>query len=66
MTAFWQPVSDSALIEKMIAGDEAALSTMYDRYAPMLFGVLMRILRDEQAAEDGDQQTDESEMGLHG
>ena len=52
MTAFWQPVSDSALIEKMIAGDEAALSTMYDRYAPMLFGVLMRILRDEQAAEE--------------
>ena len=52
MTAFMQPVSDSALIEKMIAGDEAALSTMYDRYSPMLFGVLMRILRDEQAAEE--------------
>lgn len=52
MTALQQPISDSALIEKMMAGDEGALSTVYDRYSAMLFGMLMRILRDEQAAEE--------------
>jgi len=36
----------------MMAGDEAALSTLYDRYSTMLFGMLMRILRDQQAAEE--------------
>jgi RNA polymerase sigma-70 factor (ECF subfamily) len=36
----------------MMAGDEAALSTLYDRYSAMLFGMLMRILRDQQAAEE--------------
>ena len=35
-----------------MAGDEAALSTLYDRYSAMLFGMLMRILRDQQAAEE--------------
>ncbi|MGD0738903.1 MAG: sigma-70 family RNA polymerase sigma factor [Terracidiphilus sp.] len=52
MTAQPQPVPDSALIERMMAGDEAALSTLYDRYSAMLFGMLMRILRDQQAAEE--------------
>lgn len=45
-------VSDSALIEKMMAGDESALSILYDRYSPMLFGMLSRILQDRLAAED--------------
>jgi RNA polymerase sigma-70 factor (ECF subfamily) len=52
MTAQAQQVPDSALIEKMMAGDEAALSTLYDRYSPMLFGMLTRILNDRQAAEE--------------
>jgi len=52
VTAQPQPVPDSALIERMMAGDEAALSTLYDRYSAMLFGMLMRILRDQQAAEE--------------
>jgi RNA polymerase sigma-70 factor, ECF subfamily len=47
-----QPVADSVLIEKMMAGEETALSTIYDRYSPMLYGVLMRILHDQQAAEE--------------
>jgi RNA polymerase sigma-70 factor, ECF subfamily len=47
-----QPVTDSALIEKMMTGDEAALSALYDRYAPMLFGMLSRVLKDQQAAEE--------------
>lgn len=52
MTALLQPVPDSALIERMMAGDEQALATLYDRYAGMLFGMLMRILKDTQLAEE--------------
>jgi RNA polymerase sigma-70 factor, ECF subfamily len=52
MTASLQQAPDSALIEKMMAGDEAALSALYDRYAPMLFGMLKRVLNDQQAAEE--------------
>jgi RNA polymerase sigma-70 factor (ECF subfamily) len=36
----------------MMAGDESALSAIYDRYSGMLFGVLTRILDDRQAAEE--------------
>jgi len=52
MTALLQPIPDSALIERMMAGDEQALATLYDRYAGMLFGMLMRILKDTQLAEE--------------
>src|SRR6202050_5371273 len=47
-----QQLPDSALIEKMMAGDEQALATIYDRYSAMLFGMLSRILQDRQAAEE--------------
>jgi RNA polymerase sigma-70 factor (ECF subfamily) len=36
----------------MMAGDEAALSAIYDRYSAMLFAMLMRVLNDRQAAEE--------------
>ena len=52
VTAPTQPVPDSVLMERMLSGDEAALSTIYDRYSAMLFGALLRILRDQQAAEE--------------
>ena len=52
MTAPMQPNPDSLLIERTMTGDEAALSIIYDRYSAMLFGMLMRILRDKQAAEE--------------
>ena len=52
MTATMQPAPDSALVDRMRTGDEAALSTLYDRYSAMLFGMLTRILRDQQAAEE--------------
>jgi RNA polymerase sigma-70 factor (ECF subfamily) len=39
-------------MDRMRTGDEAALSTLYDRYSAMLFGMLMRILRDPQVAEE--------------
>jgi RNA polymerase sigma-70 factor (ECF subfamily) len=44
--------SDAALIERIVARDETALSALYDRYAGMLSSVLNRILRDTQAAEE--------------
>lgn len=52
MTARLQPDHDAALMEKVMAGDESAFATLYDRYSPMLFGMLMRILQDSQAAEE--------------
>ena len=47
-----QPPSDAVLVEKVLQRDEAALATLYDRYATMLSSVLNRILRDTQAAEE--------------
>lgn len=44
--------TDAALMEKIVARDEAALAAVYDRYAGMLSSVLNRILRDSQAAEE--------------
>ena len=52
MTASLQHASDSALIERVIAGDESALSTIFDRYSAMLFGMLLRILDDRGSAEE--------------
>ena len=43
VTATMQPAPDSALMDRMRTGDEAALSTLYDRYSAMLFGMLTRI-----------------------
>jgi RNA polymerase sigma-70 factor, ECF subfamily len=47
-----QHAPDSALVEHMKAGDERALAALYDRYSGMLFAMLLRILRDRQAAEE--------------
>jgi RNA polymerase sigma-70 factor, ECF subfamily len=44
--------SDQALVARLVAGDEAALSALYDRYSGMLYALLMRILRDAQSAEE--------------
>jgi RNA polymerase sigma-70 factor (ECF subfamily) len=52
VTAPLQTPSDSVLIEKVMAGDEAAFSIIYDRYSSMMFGMLMRVLRDHQAAQE--------------
>jgi RNA polymerase sigma-70 factor (ECF subfamily) len=52
MTAPMQHVPDSALVERIMAGDEGALAALYDRYAGMLFAMLVRILRDTSAAEE--------------
>jgi len=52
MTAPRQPVPDSALVERIMAGDERALAALYDRYAGMLYAMLLRILKDAGAAEE--------------
>jgi len=52
MSVAGQPVPDSALIERIMAQDENALSAVYDRYSGMVFSVLVRILKDSQAAEE--------------
>jgi RNA polymerase sigma-70 factor (ECF subfamily) len=52
VTAPRQQAPDAALVEQMTAGDESALAALYDRYAGMLFGMLMRILKDTHAAEE--------------
>jgi RNA polymerase sigma-70 factor, ECF subfamily len=44
--------SDAALIERIIARDESALASLYDRYGGLLSSVLNRILHDPQAAEE--------------
>ena len=40
------------LIERMAAGDEAALADFYQRFAPTLYGLAMKMLDDEKEAED--------------
>ncbi len=39
-------------MERVVQRDESALAMLYDRYAGMLSSVLIRILRDTQAAEE--------------
>lgn len=41
-----------ALVARVAEGDRAALSELYDRYAPGLWGVVWRILPDRDAAEE--------------
>ncbi len=40
------------LVASMAAGDADALATLYDRYAPLLLGLGMKILRDKAEVED--------------
>lgn len=44
--------SDAALVGRILQRDETALAELYDRYSGMLTSVLVRILRDQQAAEE--------------
>jgi RNA polymerase sigma-70 factor (ECF subfamily) len=44
--------SDAELLRAVARGDEAALASIYDRYASILLGLLLRILRSRPEAED--------------
>ena len=43
---------DAALVAAMARGDQAALAKLYDRYAALLLGLAMRIVRERREAED--------------
>lgn len=43
---------DMELISRIARGQNVALGALYDRHAALLLGVLRRLLRDEQEAED--------------
>lgn len=44
--------ADAALIDAIARGDESAFATLYKQYGPILFGLLLRIVRDRPEAED--------------
>ena len=44
--------SDAELLRLVAGGDEAALASIYDQYASILLGLLLRILRSRGEAED--------------
>jgi RNA polymerase sigma-70 factor (ECF subfamily) len=43
---------DMRLVARVRAGDQLALSALYDRYSSVVYGVALRILQDTGAAED--------------
>lgn len=43
---------EAALLRAVAGGDERAFARVYDRYSPILFGLLLRILRSRPEAED--------------
>lgn len=43
---------DLRLVARLRAGDQLALSELYDRYSSVVYGVALRILQDTGAAED--------------
>src|SRR5438128_11180360 len=44
--------TDEHLLQGIVKGDTAAFSEFYDRYSRLVFGALMRILKDKTEAED--------------
>ena len=44
--------NDNLLISKIQNKDEAALSELYDSYSPALYGVIIRMCKDEQEAKN--------------
>jgi len=43
---------DASLVRATARGDEAAFASLYDRFSPILFGLLLRILHSRAEAED--------------
>jgi RNA polymerase sigma-70 factor, ECF subfamily len=44
--------TDIALLDRIVARDEQAVAELYDRHHRLLFGLILRILRDRSAAEE--------------
>ncbi len=49
--------SDEALMARYVAGDEEAFRLLFDRYAPIIYGMTQRHLRNEDLAREVTQQT---------
>jgi RNA polymerase sigma-70 factor (ECF subfamily) len=54
MTADLLPddAEDEALVTAVAAGDRGALATLYERHAPLLLGLALKIVRERREAED--------------
>lgn len=50
-------IADEQLMVQVVAGDSTALETLYDRYAPILMGVVLRIVKERSVAEEIVQET---------
>src|SRR5208283_4302337 len=46
------PADEMRLIARLRAGDQQAMSDIYDRYARVVYAVALRVLQDAAAAED--------------
>jgi RNA polymerase sigma-70 factor (ECF subfamily) len=44
--------TDLGLLQRIVARDTAALADLYDRHSRVLFGLILRILRDRAEAEE--------------
>ena len=44
--------ADVSLIDRVIARDAAAIAALYDRHSRLLFGLILRILKERREAED--------------
>ena len=47
-----RPARDIALLDRIVARDEQAVAELYDRHHRLLFGLILRILRDRSEAEE--------------
>jgi len=43
---------DLSAMQRILAGDDSGLEELYDRHAPLVFGVALKIVRDQSEAED--------------
>jgi RNA polymerase sigma-70 factor (ECF subfamily) len=50
--ALLEAAGDAALVRRIEAGDETALAAAYDRFAPLVYGLALRVTRSESVAED--------------
>jgi RNA polymerase sigma-70 factor (ECF subfamily) len=44
--------ADVALLDRVVARDQHAIARLYERHSRLLFGLILRILRDREEAED--------------
>lgn len=51
------PATDLDLLQRIVARDDAALASLYDRHSRLAYGVILRILRSTSDAEDVLQET---------